>query len=269
MDMFLYLDKDTYLHRLDPRCKLFIMFVTFILALMFYSIPVLSVLGIIVLVYAHSGRTLSNLKRIRFVLIMIALFSIVIWSLMKGGDTVLLGPITKEGILFGIATGIKFDIMIIAGMVFLSSTKIEEISLGLVKLKLPYRGAFAFSTAIRLVPTIVATASTIIQAQKSRGLDLDSGSFYQKLKKYIPLLIPTVISVIRGTNVFAMALESKGFGYNSQRTNYLEIKLRKPDVIMMLMTVLFLALGIFLKQYPQTWNTLEFFPLLDGLSRIM
>lgn len=247
MDMFLYLDKDTFLHRLDARTKLAIMFGSFVVALMFNSLPILAVLGVVILTYGFLGKSLSNLKRIKVILFMIALISIVMWSFMKGGPTKLLGPITKEGLIFGIVTGLKFNIMIISGMIFLSSTKIEEISLGLVKLKVPYRGAFAFSTAIRLVPTIVSTAQTITQAQKSRGLDLDSGSILQRIKKYVPLLIPTLISVIRGTNVFAMALESKGFGYDEERSSYLECKFSAVDYTLVFMVLAVIVFSIYAK----------------------
>lgn len=247
MDMFLFIDKDTFLHRLDPRTKLLIMFGTFIIALLFDSLPILAALGVVIVLYGQSGKVLSNLKRIRVILFMIALMSIVIWSFTKGGETKLLGPITLEGLLYGITVGIKFIVMIIAGMIFLSSTKIEEIALGLVKLKVPYRGAFAFSTAIRLVPMIVGTSYTITQAQKSRGLDLDSGSIFQKVRKYIPLIIPTFISVIRGTNVFSMALESKGFGYDKDRTNYMEINFDGKDYILMVITLLAVIFSIYSK----------------------
>lgn len=247
MDMFLYLDKDTFLHRLDPRTKLLIMFGSFVIALMFNSLPVQIGLCIVILLYGFLGKVLSNLKRIRVILFMIAFISIVLWSFTKGGDTKLLGPITEEGLLYGIIVAIKFDVMIVSGMIFLSSTKIEEISLGLVKLKLPYRGAFAFSTAIRLVPMIVGTAYTITQAQKSRGLDLDSGSIIQRIKKYVPLLIPTLVSVIRGTNIFAMALESKGFGYDSERTNYLECKFSSIDYGLIIVTLIIVVFSIYAK----------------------
>ncbi|SDZ27675.1 energy-coupling factor transport system permease protein [Proteiniborus ethanoligenes] len=247
MDMFLYIDKNTFLHRLDPRTKLLVMFGSFAIALLFNSLPILIGLGIVIFLYGQSGRVLSNLKRIRVILFMIALMSIIIWSLTKGGETKLLGPITLEGLLHGIMIGLKFDIMIISGMIFLSSTKIEEISLGLVKLKVPYRGAFAFSTAIRLVPMIVGTSYTITQAQKSRGLDLDSGTLFQKAKKYVPLLIPTLISVIRGTNVFSMALESKGFGYDKERTNYMEIGFDGKDYALMVITILAVIFSIYSK----------------------
>lgn len=247
MDMFLYLDKDTFLHRLDPRTKLLVVLATFTVALMFDALQVLLALTAIILIYGYMGKVLSNLKRIRAILLMIAFFSIVLWSFTGGGATRLLGPITLEGIIYGFIIGVKFDVMIISGMIFLSSTKIEEISLGLVKLRVPYRGAFAFSTAIRLVPMIVGTSYTITQAQKSRGLDLDSGTFIQKFKKYVPLLIPTLISIIRGTNVFAMALESKGFGYDDSRTNYLEIGFDWTDYLVIALTVVITAFSIFAK----------------------
>jgi len=240
MDMFLYLDKNTIVHRLDPRTKVILLFCSFVMALMFTNPYILSAIAAIIVIYGVMGKSLANLKRIRMILIMIFLLSLVLWSLSyKGGSTQLLGPITLEGILFGVATGIKFDAMIISGMVFLSSTKMEEISLGLVKMKVPYRGAFAFSTALRLVPMIVSTSYTIIQAQSSRGLDLKSGNIFSRIKKYIPLVIPTILSVIRNTNVFAMALESKGFGYSEERSNYLNIYLKKNDYV-------FLSLGVLL-----------------------
>ena len=149
--------------------------------------------------------------------------------------------------------------MIIAGMVFLSTTKIEEISQGLVKLGLPYRGAFAFSTAIRLVPLIVATSTTIAQAQKSRGLDLDAGSFLEKIRKHVPLVIPTLVSVIRSTNVFSMALESRGFGYAPRRTNLVELRMGRGDHLALALALALAALGAFIKIFPQAlgpWGAL-------------
>ena len=247
MEMFLYLDKNTYMHRLDPRSKIFVMIATFAIALMSHTIPLLLVVALVVTGYGASGKTLSNLKRIKIVLIMISLFSVVIWSGMGEGTTKLVGPFTQEGLLYGVAMAIKLDVMMIAGMIFLSSTKIEEISLGLQKLKIPYRVAFAFSTAIRLVPLIVGTTYIIMQAQKSRGLDLDSGNFVVRIKKYIPLLVPVFISVIRGTNVFAMALESKGFGYSDQRSSYLQIGYKSMDFALLSLTLLLLLGRIYLK----------------------
>jgi energy-coupling factor transport system permease protein len=247
MDIFLFIDKDTFLHKLDPRTKLLVVLGSFVVALLFDSLPILLALAAVILLYGYFGRVLSNLNRIKGVLLMIVFFSVVLWSITIKGTTRIIGPLTVEGMFHGLMIGLKFDIMIVSGMIFLSSTKIEEISLGLVKMKLPYRGAFAFSTAIRLVPMIVGISYTITQAQKSRGLDLDSGSFLQKIRKYVPLLIPTLLSVIRGTNVFAMALESKGFGYDEVRTNYLEIGFQFTDYLVMTLTIIVILLAFYTK----------------------
>ncbi len=246
MDMFLYMDRDSFVHRLDPRTKLLLMFLSFTIAVMFVNTVVLLVTLLIVLAYGAAGKSLANLGRIRVVIIMISLFSLIIWSIAGKGDTKFL-IFSLEGLFYGVMIAIKTNLMIIAGMIFLSTTKIEEIAEGLVKIKVPYRGAFAFSTAIRLVPMIVSTSYTIIQAQKSRGLDLDSGSIIEKIKKYAPLMIPTLVSVIRGTNVFSMALESKGFGYSSKRSNYLELKMTGKDVFMIFLGLAVTAGAVYLK----------------------
>jgi len=245
--MFLYLDKNTYMHNLDPRTKLFILLTTFAVSLMFNSILLLSGVALLVIAYGLSGKVLSNLSRIKIIIIMLSFISVVLWSFMGAGVTKLIGPITQEGLLYGVMTAIKLDVMVIAGMIFLSSTRIEELSLGLQRLKVPYRVAFAFSTAIRLVPMIVGTTYIISQAQRSRGLDLDSGHLVTRIKKYIPLLIPVFISVIRGTNVFAMALESKGFGYSSQRSSYLQISFRSVDFMIVAVLILLLLGSIYSK----------------------
>lgn len=253
MDMFLYVDNNSGLHKLDPRTKLILMLMSFAIAVMFMNIIILGSLMLLMIVYGSSGRILGNFKRIRVVLIMITLFSLVIWTIARpSNDKVLI--FSLEGLFYGIMIALKTNTMIISGMVFLSTTKIEEISEGLVKFKVPYRGAFAFATAIRLVPMIVATSYTIIQAQKSRGLDLDSGNLLQKIKKYLPLMIPTIISVIRSTNIFSMALESKGFGYSSKRTNYLLLTLKGRDYFMLFLGVLILTASILLKANTEVFS---------------
>lgn len=249
MDMFLYMDVDSGLHKLDPRTKLILMFMSFTIAVMFMNIIILGSLLILVTAYGFSGRILSNLKRIRIVLIMITLFSLLIWTIARASEHKVF-IFSLEGLFYGIMIALKTNTMIISGMVFLSTTKIEEIAEGLVKLKVPYRGAFALSTAIRLVPMIVATSYTIIQAQKSRGLDLDSGNILQKTRKYLPLMIPTFISVIRSTNIFSMALESKGFGYSKARTNYLNLTMGTRDYFMLFLGVSILTAAIFIKTNP-------------------
>jgi energy-coupling factor transport system permease protein len=233
VDPFLYLDRDTWVHRLDPRTKMLLLIGAFVLAFLFVN-PLygLVVLGM-VLAFGYAAKSLVNLKRIWFILLMIAVMTVILWTLFGSGETPLFWLVEREALLYGIGAALRIDIMIVAGMIFLSTTRNEEIATGLVKLGIPYRFAFTVSTALRLVPTIAATGATIGQAQRSRGLDLESGNLIQRIRKNTPLLIPVFVSTIRSTNVFSMALESKGFGASPQRTYFLKIELTRRDVLVL------------------------------------
>ncbi len=247
MDPFLYLDRDTWVHRLDPRTKMFLLVGTFVLAFLFvnplYGLVVLA----IVLAFGAAAKSLVNLKRIWFILLMIALMSVIVWTIFASGETPLFWFVEYEVLLYGIGIALRIDITVIAGMIFLSTTRNEEIATGLVKLGIPYRFAFAVSTALRLVPTIAATGSTIGQAQRSRGLDLESGNIIQRVRKNAPLLVPVFVSTIRSTNVFSMALESKGFGASRKRTYYLRLAMTRSDAVVLAILALLLAAAIALR----------------------
>src|SRR5215207_9651949 len=190
MDPSLYLDRDTWVHRLDPRTKMFLLLGMFALPFVFldplYEVAVLA----LVLFFGYLAKALTNLRRIWFILVATAVLTVVLWSIFGSGQTPLLLFVEREAVLYGVAIALRIDITVIAGMIFLSTTRNEEVAFG-------------------LVPTIMATGYTIGQAQRSRGLDLESGNILRRIRKYVPLLIPVFVSTIRSTNVFSMALESK------------------------------------------------------------
>jgi energy-coupling factor transport system permease protein len=247
MDPSLYLDRDTWVHRLDPRTKIFLLLGMFVLPFVFlnplYEVAVL----VLVLFFGYLARVLENLRRIWFILVTVAILTIILWSIFARGQTPLLLFVEQEALLYGISIALRIDITIIAGMIFLSTTRNEEVAIGLVRLGIPYRFSFAVSTALRLVPTIVATGLTISQAQRSRGLDLKSGSVVQRIRKYVPLLVPVFVSTIRSTNVFSMALESKGFGASRKRTFFLRTAMDRRDVLVLVAFTVLLAGSVALR----------------------
>jgi energy-coupling factor transport system permease protein len=259
MDPYLYLDRDTFVHRLDPRTKIFLLIGAFVLAFTFVApLYELAILGVMLL-FAYVSGAFANLRRIWFILIVIAVMTVIMWSLFGSGETPFFWFVEWEAFLYGVSMALRIDSVIIAGMIFLSTTRNEEIATGLDRLGIPYRFAFAVSTALRLVPTIAATGMTISQAQRSRGLDLESGNIFQRIKKHIPLLVPVFVSTIRSTNVFSMALESKGFGANPRRTYFLRLAIDRRDVIVVVAFVALIAAAIALR--------IAGFGGLEGFSR--
>src|SRR5918912_1795689 len=247
MDPSLYLDRDTWVHRLDPRTKIFLLLGMFALPFVFLNpLYVLAVVAL-VLFFGYLAQCLANLRRIWFILFMIIVVTPILWSIVGSGRTPLFLFVEREALLYGLSATQRIVITVIAGMIFLSTTRNEEVAIGLVRLGIPYRFAFAVSTALRLVPTIVATGLTISQAQRSRGLDLDSGNLIKRVREYVPLLVPVFVSTIRSTNVFSMALESKGFGANPDRTYFLQIALQRRDLLVLVGFVVLLAGAIALR----------------------
>jgi energy-coupling factor transport system permease protein len=195
----------------------------------------------LVLFFGYLAKSLVNLRRIWFILVVIAIFTLVLWSIFGAGRTPLFLFVEREALLYGVAIAIRIDTTIIAGMIFLSTTRNEEVAIGLVRLGIPYRFAFAVSTALRLVPTVVTTGLTIGQAQRSRGLDLESGNIFERIRKHLPLLVPVFVTTVRSTNVFSMALESKGFGARPGRTFFLHTAMGGRDALVMVAFVVILA----------------------------
>lgn len=245
MNAELYLDLDTVIHRLDARTKIILFFYTFMGLILFenpiWLIPVCT----LVLIQGIFARSLINLRRIRYILIVLFVSSLIMWNIFASGDTDLFWFIDLESALFSIGRTMLMLFMITGGMILISTTRNESLVMGMIKLGLPYRVGFAISTALRLVPTIAGSLLTISQAQRSRGLDLDSGNIFERLRKFIPLLIPVFISTIRSTNVFGMALESKGFGAREDRTFYLKMKMHTLDYVLLILGGLFVIATIY------------------------
>jgi energy-coupling factor transport system permease protein len=247
MDPSLYLDRDTWIHRLDPRTKMFLLVGMFVLPFVFLNPLYELAIRVLILFLGYLAKVLVNLRRIWFILVTIAVVTVILWSIFGSGQTPLFLFVELEALLYGLSIALRIDTTVIAGMIFLSITRNEEVAMGLVRLGIPYRFAFAVSTALRLVPTIAATGLTIGQAQRSRGLDLESGNVVQRIRKYVPLLVPIFISTIRSTNVFSMALESKGFGAGAGRTSFLQTALGGRDALVLVVFVALLAGAIALR----------------------
>ncbi len=245
MDAEIYIDNNSFIHRLDPRVKIIIFLLTFVAILLFEN-P-LWMLPITVLIVAQlviSGALL-NLRRIRYILIVLTVSSMILWNLFSTGETQLFWRISLESLSFAVARTMLMILMISAGMILITSTRNEELVNGMIMLGMPYRVGFAISTALRLVPTIVSSTITISQAQRSRGLDLESGNLLERVKKFLPLLVPVFISTIRSTNIFGMALESKGFGAKEKRTFYLVFEMRKVDYVVLAFAIVFMAVSVY------------------------
>ena len=251
MEIYLYLDKGSFFHKLHPITKIISLLLLFLTAIIFnHPLYLLAIAGGVIFI-TISSRSLPNLYKIKTLLILLLLFCTVLWSIFLKGENLLwkFGPLSiyKESLYYAISMGIRLDIMLMCGIIFLSCTKIEEFTNGLNKLGIPFPISFTLSLAFRLVPTFTATTTTVIQAQKSRGLDLDKGSVFNRMRKHVPLIIPIFIYAVRNADMLAMALESKSFGAKTERTYYQKSKMKMSDYLTISLLIFLNAIFIYMR----------------------
>jgi energy-coupling factor transport system permease protein len=245
MSLYLFRDEHTWIHRLDPRIKIISLLLLFAIAVALQHPIATGILFFTMMLLTWSSHSIPNLKRVRLVMFMVLTMAVILWSLFAHGPTKIVGPFTLEGLLYGIGIGLKLGSMIVAGIVLLTTTTNEEIALGLVGLGVPYPVSFAFSTALRMVPMITETVATVIEAQRSRGLDFNKGSLLERIKKYIPVLIPVFAGTFRKTDEFTMALDSKAFDPVGKRTSLFSLHTHPIDWVVLAIVIISLAISIF------------------------
>jgi len=170
------------------------------------------------------------------------LYCLILWPMFVKG------PLSKT-VAFSLAMGLRLDVMVIAGVIVLSTTRVEDFTAGLQRLGLPGPMAFACSLAFRWVPAFLGTAQAVVQAQQARGLDLKGGNVVVRAGRYVPLMIPLMTHVLRQTLLLAMALEAKGFDPSAIRTRAGESRFTAADDAVLAGLAVLLLLCLWLR-----WN---------------
>jgi energy-coupling factor transport system permease protein len=164
--------------------------------------------------------------------------------------------LTTTNIETALALTVRFLVLITSFSVFFLTTSPDRLSLALEKARVPYEFNFAFITAIRFVPVLADEAQSIMDAQRSRGLELDKGNFLTRVRNYIPILLPLIINSIRRSLELAEAMESRAFGATANRTNLYELKMEKDDKLMLITSIILLLVALFVRFYLPPFPTL-------------
>lgn len=211
MNVFFYQNKNTWLHTINPILKVLLLIFLFILSALPGNIFVMLFILIFILSLFIFAKCLVNIKKIGLLFILIGLMTFIMWLFFYqgSGDKILI--FYKNSFFYAVKMSLRFILMLISGLLFLSITPLEEISDGLILLKAPYGIAFAISMSFRMVILFISTGFTIVESQKVRGNQIDKGGILKRIKSYIPLLIPLILNGIKKAENLTAALESKGF----------------------------------------------------------
>jgi len=245
-------------HDLDPRVKFFFVCVLFVVAVMFIQLLPLLVLFFVpipfVLVAGVKREWIRSLKGASMLAFIIFFFNFVFNYIYNEYPKIPSASLIE----YSVAMTLRFVVMVETFSVFFLTTSPDLLGLALEQSRVPYEFCFAFTTAVRFVPVLAEEAQTIMDAQKSRGLELERGNFLKRIRNYIPILIPLIVSAIRRSLELAEAMESRAWGATEKRTNLYVLKLRSTDYALALISILALVLAILVWRFIPipTLNTL-------------
>lgn len=247
MSQFLFVEKESVFHRLHPSGKIIGLLFSFLFPLAFTDPRFILALWVITLPAGIASGAFQILKRLKFLFGFIILASFFLWlAFTKANAPWIYLPgfkLSQPAIYYSAGMALRLGLMLFFGMVFIASTRIEELYYGLTRLGLPFAVSFALSLSFRLVPIFSETIKTILQAQRSRGLKV-TGGLLQRFKSYLPLFVPVFLSALRKVDHLSIALEARGFGAGIKRTSWIEYHLSARDYFFFF-TILFLTVCCF------------------------
>ncbi|WP_163103124.1 energy-coupling factor transporter transmembrane component T family protein [Peribacillus alkalitolerans] len=241
--------QETWIYRINPSFKLFVLMGLFIFILFVHVLNWLTYLTIIsfILLWFFSGIS----KKMLFVLVLpffIVFISTASSMILFGkGETIWfqwgLIQISEESFYRGIHLGFRAFIFATLGLLFALTTRPVMLFYSLMQqVHLKPKYAYSFMAGYRLIPIMVEEFFTIRNAMKVRGIAQNKGltSFYHKLKTYS---IPLLAGSIRRAHRIAIAMEAKRFTGNKHRTYFYEIRFSKYDgfFIALIMVIIFVS----------------------------
>jgi len=235
------------IHNLDPRIKFAYVISIFAVAILFSQIIPLLTLFVIQIPFVLLARVQRQWVRSLRGAAFLAVF---IFAVNLGTSYFYTGyRVTPSAIENAIALTMRFVVLVESFSVFFLTTSPDHLGLALEESRVPYEFAFAFTTAVRFVPVLAEEAQTIMDAQKARGLELEKGNLMKRIRNYVPVLIPLIVSAIRRSLELAEAMESRAWGATKRRTNLYALKLHKGDYVLIAATVGILAVAVYVHFY--------------------
>ena len=250
-----YFPGSSLLHRADPRTKL--IFAVFYVVVLFFcksaasfAFALVYTAVLIVLSGLPARAVLRSVKPLLFVI----LFTAVINLFWTGGETPLIEwkfiHIYREGVIFAVFMAVRIVLLVVGMSVILSYTTtpiamtdgIEALFAPLAKIGLPVHDfAMMMTIAMRFIPTLIEETGKIMDAQKARGADFETGNIFRRAKALIPILVPLFVSAFRRADELATAMECRCYHGGKGRTKLKQLHFRTGDIVALLVGLLVLA----------------------------
>ena len=241
---------DTPIHRLSAWTKGCITLCLILLA--FFSEPLgLLALLVAILAYALLGRITPREFAGIFLLIVpfgIALTVIQVLSHLGDQPTVVVAGVElpREGLELGLTVALRTRVLALAVALFIMTTHPSEISTALTAAGVPFRYSYMTGIALRFLPLFFEEFNRVIDAQESRGADINRWKIISRILVLPALILPLTVGAVRRSGDIAIAMEMRGLSTASAngRTS-MQFRVTRPaDYVLIAAVVLVTLLAV-------------------------
>ncbi|GIW49759.1 MAG: energy-coupling factor transporter transmembrane protein EcfT [Anoxybacillus sp.] len=242
-----YVPGHSFIHRLDPRTKLLLMFIYVFIVFLAnngwtYGILTLFTCLLLFLSRIPFSFMIRGLKPVLWVIVFTFFLHVL---LTKEGDIVFqwLGmEVYDKAIQQGAFISLRFLLLIVVTTLLTLTTTPIEVTDGMESLLAPLKKwnvpvhelALMMSISLRFIPTLMEETEKIMKAQTARGVDFSSGPLQERMKAMTALLVPLFISAFKRAEELAVAMEVRGYRGGQNRTKWRELTWGRIDTAFMI-----------------------------------
>lgn len=243
------------LHKLDARFKILLMLA--FVVLVFFADNLISfgyLLCLVVFMAVVSRISIKVLLQGLKPIVVISVFTALINLFWTTGTNPVFEfgfiHIYSEGIWRAVYMMIRIVSLVMGTSILLTYTTspmdltdaLESLLSPLKKIHVPvHEFSMMMSLALRFVPTLIEETEKIINAQKARGADFESGNLLSRAKALIPILIPLFISSFSRATDLAVAMECRCYVGGEGRTRMRVMRFTATDVFVLLLFLILFA----------------------------
>ena len=239
-----YYPSNSFVHKLDPRMKILFLIVYIVAVFLcenFYALGACA--AVFLLIAFFSGVPIKSLLRSIKAIVFLLVFTAILNLFFYKGETVLFSwgiiEITKEAVYFTIFLAARLFLLVLASAVLTLTTTPVALTDGIESLLTPLKWvrfpvhelALIMSIALRFIPILTDETGRIMNAQKARGADFESGNIFKRIKAIIPILIPLLISAFRRADELGDAMDARCYTGSKIRTKYKKLTFGWRDAL--------------------------------------